>query len=104
MWPGRKCRMEIRNGICGVCKIRRGFPSAFGLVVTHPIHQIKKFAASKFGVEDRMDLKLRKAIHLDRQGDLHDTTREGVWHMQLQQADMEDRMDMHGGWQHEAIG
>ena len=87
--------MEIRNGICGVGKIRRWFPSALGLVVTHPIHQIVEFVASKFGVEDRMDLKLKKAVHLDRQGDLHDTTQEGVWHMQLQQADVEDWMDMH---------
>ena len=93
---GWKCFMKCRNCICRVGKIFCELPSALRLVVANPIHQVIEFAAPKSGIEDRINLKLKKAIHLDRQGDLHDGAREWAGHMRLEEADMEDRMDVHG--------
>ena len=66
------------------------------MIVADPIHEVEEFAAPKLGVEDLVNLELGKAIHLSGQGRGHDTARERVCHMQLQQADVEDRMDLHG--------
>ena len=68
------------------------FPRSFRLVVAHPIHQILKFTKPESGIEVRINLELREPVHLDGQGDLHDSARERVWHMRLEEADM----DVHG--------
>ena len=49
------------------------------------------------GIQDLVHLKLRKTIHLGRKRGGHDAIRERVRHMRFQEADMENRMDVHGG-------
>ena len=66
------------------------------MVVADPIHEVEELLAPKLGVEDLVNLELGKAIHLSGQGRGHDTAQERVRHVQLQQADVEHRMDLHG--------
>ena len=67
-----------------------------GRIVDHPIDEVLKLSAIESRIEDRMDLKLRKPVHLDGQRGLHDAAWKRVGHMGFQEADMEYRMDMHG--------
>ena len=56
-------------------------------------------------VGDVADVTISEPIQNDpRQGRGHDTARERVGHVQLEQADMEHRMDLHGSWQQEPVG
>ena len=99
-----KFEMEICDRSRRIGDILNRLPSSLRRIVAHPIHQILEFSAAETKVEDRIDLKLRQTVHLDGRRGHHDTTRECVGHMRLQQADMEHRMDMHCGWKVEAIG
>ena len=67
-------------------------------VVADPIHEVVQFPVPKFGVKDRLNLALWDAIHMDGQRGGHDATRECVWHVGLQVADVEYIMNLHGRW------
>ena len=87
--------MEFFDGQTCVGQILHRLPRQVGLVVTHPIHQILKFAVKISGIQDVFHLKLRKIIHLSRERGAHHAIRERVRHMRFQEADMEHRMDVH---------
>ena len=85
------------------------------MIVADPIHEVEKFATQKLRVEDlelelgnsgsrTVNLELGKAIHLSGQGWGHVTARERVRHVQLQQADVEHWMDLHGRRQQQLVG
>ena len=95
-WLIRKFLMEFTNGNVGIGEILHRLPRRLRGIVTHPIHQIMKFAVKIYGIEDVFDLKLRKTIHLGWKRGGHDAIRERVRHMRFQEADMEHRMDVHG--------
>ena len=96
--------MKFFNGFGGIGHICHRLPRYLGLIVAHPIDQVLKFAVKISGIEDFLDLKFRKAIHLDWERGGHDAIRERVRHMRFQEADMEHRMDVHGRGQSQAIG
>ena len=73
--------MKRGYDILGIYNIFGRFPGPVRGVVANPVHEILQFAAPKSRIEDRMDFKLRKAVHLDGKGDLHDAARERVLHM-----------------------
>ena len=89
--------MKFTNGNIGVGEILHRLPRRLRVIITHPIHQILKFAVKISGIQDLFHLKLRKTIHLGRKRGGHDAIRERVRHMRFQEADMEHRMDVHGG-------
>ena len=96
--------MDISDGPTCVLQVPHRFPRHVGVVVTHPIHFVLKFAVKIARIHDGFHLKLRKIIHLGRKRAGHDAIRERVCHMRFQKADMEHRMDVHGSWQGQAIG
>ena len=96
-WLIRKLFMEFTNGNVGIGEILHRLPRRLRGSLTHPIHQILKFAVKISGIQDLVHLKLRKTIHLGRKRGGHDAIRERVRHMRFQEADMEHRMDVHGG-------
>ena len=85
-------------------KICCRLPGSFRHVVAHPIDEVEQLAAPEFRIEYLANLELLKSVHLDGQGDVHNTAPERVPHMWLKQADKEHRMDFHGRWQVEAEG
>lgn len=68
----------------------------FRLVVSHPIDKVVDLAPKDLGVQNLADLELRKAVHLDGRGNLLDSIGKRVRHMRFQEADVEDRMNVHG--------
>ena len=80
-------------------KIFCRFPGSFRYVVAHPIDEVEQLVAPQFRIEYFANLELLQPVHLDGQGNLHDASSEFVFHMWLQQADVEDRMDLHGSQQ-----
>ena len=85
-------------------QVGSGLPGLLQMIVADPIHEVDQLPAPELGVEDLVNLELGKAIHLSGQGRGHDTARERVRHVQLQQADVEHRMDLHGRWQQQLVG
>ena len=69
----------------------------FRLVVSHPIDKVEDLAPEDLGGEDFSDLELRKAVHLDGGGNFLHSVGKRVCHMGLQKADMEYKMNLHGG-------
>ena len=100
----RTAGMKFPNCERGVSQVDSGFPGVLRIIVADPIHEIVEPAVPKLGVEDLVNLELGKPVHLRGQGRGHDTARERVRHVQLQQVDMEHRMDLHGSWQQELVG
>ena len=96
--------MECRNRQICVDDILGRLPGLVDGVVTDPIDLVEQFAPQNLGAEDLVNPELGKPVHLDGQGRRHDTARECVRHMRLQQADMEHRMDFHGRRQTKAEG
>ena len=88
----------------GVSQVDSWLPGVLRVIVADPIHEVVQLAVPKLGVEDLVNLELGKPVHLSGQGRGHDTARERGGHVQLQQADMEHRMDLHGAWQQELVG
>ena len=88
--------MEISYCGPGIIKICHRLPRSLRNIVSHPIYKILNFAPSDPRVENVADFKLGQTVHLDGRRDLLDTAGERVGHMRLQEADVEDRMDMHG--------
>ena len=72
-------------------------------IVAHPIHEVLKFAAPKSRIHDSLHLKLRYTIHLDRRWDVHDTSRESLGQMWLEETHMENMMDFYGRGDCQAI-
>ena len=96
--------MESSNCVGSICNIGLRHPGLVVRVISDPIYQVKQLAPENLGAEDLGNLKLGKAVHLSGQGRRHDTSRECVRHMRLQQANMEHWMDLHRRWQAEAVG
>ena len=96
-WLIGKLFIEFFDGFPGIGRILHRLPRYLERIVTHPIHQVLKFAVEISRIEDVFHLKLRKTIHLGRKRGGHDAIRERVGHMRFQEADMEHRMDVHGG-------
>ena len=61
-------------------------PRVLRIIVADPIDEVEELA--KLGVEDLVNLELGKPVHLSGQGRGHDTARECVGHVQLEQANM----------------
>ena len=76
----------------------------FGLVVSYPIDKIKDLAPKDLGGQNLADLELRKAVHLDGRGNVFHSVGKRVCHMGLQKADVEYRMNLHGGRKSQAKG
>lgn len=85
-------------------KIFCGLPGSFRHVVAHPIDEVEQLPSPEFRIEYFANLELLHPVHLDGQGDLHDASPEHVSHMWLQQADVEDRVDLHRRRQVQAVG
>ena len=96
--------MKLPDCKRGVSQVDSWLPGLLRNIVADPIHEIVQLAAPKIGVEDLVNLELGKPVHLSGQGWGHDAARERVRHVQLEQADMEHRMDLHGVWQQELVG
>ena len=103
MWTGTrgKSSVKILDCLARICQSNSWLPRAVRNVVAHPVHVVFQLAAPKSGVEDRIDLKLLHTVHLDcwRRG--HDSAWERICHVGLQEADMENWMDLNGRWQGE---
>ena len=84
--------MKSGNCLVSMGDIGCRLPGLVVLVVTDPIHQVIQLAPEKLGAEDLVNLELGKAVHLGGQGRRHNTARERVRHVQLQQADVEHRV------------
>ena len=67
--------MKIINCQLGMSKVVGRFPRSVVYVVADPIHEVVQFAVPKFGVEDRLNLELWNAVHMDGRGGA--TTRPG---------------------------
>ena len=91
--------MEIGYCRLGIRKICHRLPRSFRNVISHPIDEILNLAPLDPGVENGPDLELGQAVHVERRRNGFDATRESIGHMWLQEADVEDRMDMHGRWE-----
>ena len=68
------------------------------VIVADPIHEVVQLAAPKLGVEDLVNLELGKPVHLTGQGRGHDTARERVGHVQLEEADMDGSSPDGSSW------
>ena len=79
-------------------KVVGGFPRSLVDVVTDPVDKIVQLPVPELGVEDRLNLKLRDPIDVERWRCSYDAAWELVWNMGLQEADVENRMDLHGRW------
>ena len=90
--------MKIINCQLGMSKVVPRFPRSNIDIVTDPIHEVVQLPVPKFGVEDRLNLESRDAVHMDGQRGGHDAARERVGHVGLQEADVEYIMNLHGRW------
>ena len=76
----------------------------FRLVVSYPIDKIEDLASEDLGGQNLADLELRKTVHLDGRGNFFYSVGKRVCHMGLQKADVEYKMNVHGGRKSEAKG
>ena len=67
--------MEINDGPICVLQVPHRLPRHVGVVATHPIHFVLKFAVKIARIHDGIHLKLRMIIHLGRERG--GTTRSG---------------------------
>ena len=72
-------------------------PRSLRYIVPYPIDEILELAAADPGVENLTNLELWQTVHLDEKGNSLNATRKRVGHMRLQEADVEDGMDVHAG-------
>ena len=89
--------MKIRYCRLCICQILHRLPRSLRNVVPDPIDKVPEIPLEDLGVQNFADLELREAIHVERGGGFLDSARERVRHMRLQEADMEDRMNVPGG-------
>ena len=101
MW---KFLVESTNCQLGMRNIFSRFRGLVVVLVTDPIDLVEQLAPQNLGVEDLVNLELGKPIHLNGPWRRHDTARDCVRHMRLQQADMEHRMDFHRRRQAKSVG
>ena len=94
----RTAGMKFPDCERGVSQVDSGLPGVLQIIVSYPIHEVVQLAVPKLGIEDLVNLELGKPVHLSGQGRGHNTVRERVRHVQLEQADMEHWMDLHGPW------
>ena len=87
--------MKIINCQLGMSKVVGRLPRCVVYVVADPIHEAVQLAVPKFGVEDRLNLELGNVVHMDGQRGSHNATMECVWHMELEEADVEYIMNLH---------
>ena len=87
----------MKSSYCKFCigKICYRLPRLLRFVVTHPIDKISDLASKDLGAENLSDLELRKTVDVDGRGNVFDAAWERVGHMRLQEADVEDRVDVH---------
>ena len=88
--------MKIRYCRLGIRQIRHRLPRSLRNIVPDPIDKVPDLPPQNLGVQNFADLELQEAIHVERRGDFLDSARERVCHMRLQEADVEDRVDVHG--------
>ena len=88
--------MIFSNCFAGMRNVLSRMPRAVRDIVSNPAQKIMQLAAPKSRIEDRIDLELKHTVHVDGRRDLHDSIGGRVRHVWLQEADMENRMDVHG--------
>ena len=91
--------MEICDRVSSIAHVVGRFPRAVRFTEPDPVHEVKDLALHDFGIEDRGHLMLTLAVHHDRRRRRHDTARERIGIVWLQEADVEDGMDFDGGRQ-----
>ena len=91
--------MEICDRVSSIAHVVGRFPRSLRFIVPDPIDKIKDLAPHDLRVEDRGHLIFRRAVHNDRRRRRHDTTRECIGTVWLQEADVEDGMEFDGGRQ-----
>ena len=89
--------MKIRYCRLGIRQIFHRLPQSLRNIVPDPIDKVPDLPPEDLGVQNFADLEPREAIHVERGGNLFDSARERVRHMRFQEADMEDKMNVHGG-------
>ena len=58
--------MKLCDGRAGVDNVVGRFPRSLRFVVAHPIDEVLQLVPLESGIEDRINLELRKTIHLER--------------------------------------
>ena len=89
--------MKIRYCRQGIRQILHRLPRLLRNIVPDPIDKVPNLPPEDLGVQDFADLELREAIHVERGGNFLESARERVCHVWFQEADMEDKMNVHGG-------
>ena len=89
--------MKIRYCRLCICHILHRLPRSLRNIVPDPIDKVPDLLPEDLGVQDFTDLKLREAIHVERGGNFLDSAKELVRHVRFQEADMEDKTNVHGG-------
>ena len=67
-------------------------------VVTDPVDKIVQLPVPEPRIKDRLNLELGNTIHVERKSRSDDAAWKLVWNMGLQEADVENRMDVHRRW------
>ena len=78
-------------------KVAGRFPRSFIHVVTDPVDKIVQLPVPEPRIKDRLNLELGNTIHVERKSRSDDAAWKLVWNMGLQEADVENWMDVHGG-------
>ena len=76
-------------------KVVGGFPRSLIHVVTDPVDKIVQLPVPELRIKDRLNLELGNTIHVERRRRIDDAAWKLVWNMGLQEADVENRMDVH---------
>ena len=88
--------MKIRYCRLDIFQILHRLPRSLRNIVPDLIDKVPDLPLEDLGVQNFADLELREAIHVQRGGNFLDSARERVRHVRFQEADMEDRMNVHG--------
>ena len=88
--------MEVGNCHRSIGKICSRLPRSVGNIVSDPIYEIQEFAPSDPRVQNGPNLKLWKPVHLDGVRSRLDASRDRIGYVRFEEADVEDRMDVHG--------
>ena len=95
--------MEICDRVSSIVHVVGRFPRTLRFIVPDPIDEVKEPAPHELGIQNCGHLMVWRAVHNDRRWRRHDTTREGVGMVRLEEADVEDGMEFHRGRQLQAI-
>ena len=89
--------MEITDCRLSIFKIGNRLPRLLRNIIANPVDEILDLAPKKSRVQNLTNLKLWKAVHVERRGGNFHSIWKSVGNMLFQKADVEDRMDVHRG-------